>query len=64
MSAFTQQTNRKRGYRGRSADLLQTQTDSLGALYGTDELALAYGLFNDVAKVFKVLVKTGKKQQL
>lgn len=44
-----------------SADLLQTQTDGLGALDGTDELALAYGLFNDVTKVFKVLEKKTEK---
>lgn len=46
-----------------SAHLLQSQTNSLGALYRIDELALAYSLFNDVTKVLKVLEKTEKKKK-
>ena len=44
------------------AHLLQTEADRLGALDGADEFALAYGLFNDVAKVFKVLEKNTNTQ--
>ena len=46
-----------------SANLLQAQTDCLGALNRIDELALAYSLFNDVAKVFKVLEKNRKRRK-
>lgn len=44
-----------------SAHLLQTQTDSLGALHGVDELALAQSLFDDVTKVLKVLTEKNKQ---
>ena len=46
-----------------SANLLQSQTDGLGALYRTDEFALAYSLFNDVTKVFKELEKKKRKEK-
>lgn len=45
---------------GERTRLLQTQADGPGAPYGIDDLALAHCLFDDVAKVFKVLQKTSR----